>query len=490
MATSPNGNGKRNLLDSFDDAADSKQQHKSPKKKKRSKVEDDMFAPSPATDRKASLSKFVRRILDPNRKPTGLIEPPQVIPLNDEFLKAFGKREKEMDAEIGRTIDIDNDLADDDKEDDKDANDTSTTKSKEDSSKRKIKVTNLKYTTAVQTLREECMNFGPVVDVNMLMDDNDPTKNTGRAYVVFSTAAAAQAAVDQQLGGDLDGRPIRVSLAEEQKRTPGNAFTEKRYWLKDISTKCYRCGNIGHMEAECPNPQQASICPLCANIHGGGEHEMRHCPLNRVCFNCGIPGHINRECSYKRGSVPPRQICSICCGSGHTRFQCPRSNVHGIEDAICLVCGKTGHFMCSELKWFFGLEGVFCFNCGGKGHVGQKCQRPILDDLVRNEGWTLKEIERAEEYKLAEDVEAERMEQERKDREEEQRRTEEREQRRERYRDKDRQRARSAPRPRGGQEEYRYTVDDNDNNNNNSRNSNNRRGYGGGSSGGRRRGYR
>ena len=103
-----------------------------------------------------------------------------------------------------------------------------------------------------------------------------------------------------------------------------------------------------------------------------------------------------------RGSQPPRQICTLCCGSGHSRFQCQRSatNIPGMQAAICLVCGQRGHFMCKELKWFFGLEGVFCYNCGGKGHVGNHCNRPNLDDLCRNEGWTLKEIERGQEYKL------------------------------------------------------------------------------------------
>ena len=68
--------------------------------------DEDLFASSPKAngtkqpfkannsdmaERRAGLSKFVRRILDPHRKPTGLIEPPQIIPLNDEFLQAFGK---------------------------------------------------------------------------------------------------------------------------------------------------------------------------------------------------------------------------------------------------------------------------------------------------------------------------------------------------------------------------------------------------------------
>ena len=47
------------------------------------------------------LSKWAARLLEPNR-PRSLIETPQEIPLNDEFLKAFGQREKEHDKAMGR----------------------------------------------------------------------------------------------------------------------------------------------------------------------------------------------------------------------------------------------------------------------------------------------------------------------------------------------------------------------------------------------------
>ena len=367
-----------------------------------------------SNSRVAGLSKFVRRILDPHRKPRGLIEPPSIIPLNDEFLQAFGRREKEFDAQLGRDPDIDHAIVDDedDKEEapsatDQDANQQQQEDEEPEGSK-KVKFANLRYTTSARLLEEECLNFGPVQEVNLIMDDSDPDglKNVGRAYVLFDSAKDAQACVDQQCGGAVDGRSVRVTLAETlPQRTPGggggrkNPRDEKRYYQKDVSTKCFRCGLVGHMAAECPNPPKASVCPLCAKAD---EHDMRSCPLNRVCFNCGIPGHINRECPVPRGSQPPRQVCSICCGSGHSRFQCQRNalSVPGLSEAVCCVCHQKGHFMCSELKWFFGLERVYCYNCGGKGHVGNQCNRPNLDDLGRNDGWATKELERAEEYKL------------------------------------------------------------------------------------------
>ena len=57
---------------------------------------------------KGRLSKWASRLFDPNR-PRGLVEAPAVIPLNDEFLTQFGKREKEFHVKIGKEIEIEDD---------------------------------------------------------------------------------------------------------------------------------------------------------------------------------------------------------------------------------------------------------------------------------------------------------------------------------------------------------------------------------------------
>ena len=153
-------------------------------------------------------------------------------------------------------------------------------------------------------------------------------------------------------------------------------------------------------------------CPLCANRT---DHtEIFRCPYRNVCFNCGIPGHISRECTQSRRpyqhngnhnnnnnnvtNIINRCVCTICYSMNHhTKYNCPwttrnttsqRNNnnnnnknhrnptptslppppqVHPAistvsSHAICASCGRTGHFLCHELKWFYGLLGVSCSN--------------------------------------------------------------------------------------------------------------------------------
>jgi cellular nucleic acid-binding protein len=351
---------------------------------------------------KNKLSKWAARLFDPNR-PRGLVEPPKVIPLNDEFLTAFGKREKEFDEIAGRGIDIDKTSLDIIEVSDNDENEDSAKKSRSNDTKMKygemsnckVKITNLSYRTTSATIARTFELIGPVVDVNLILDDSG--QSSGRAYVVFEDHATAVSCVEKMNDKSLEGRSIRISLASASSRRSldPSKKQDSRYWERDISTKCNSCGVVGHIARNCPN-EQVIKCGRCATV----GHDLWSCPDKSVCFNCGLPGHVIRDCSQRRG-LPQRCVCTICFRSGHHRFQCRERpwNVP-MEDGVCMQCGQIGHFMCSEMRWFFGLKGVTCFKCGMKDHRGVDCRRPDVDVCQKNFDIAQREIDLADTISL------------------------------------------------------------------------------------------
>lgn len=332
---------------------------------------------------KNKLSKWAARLFDPNR-PRGLVEAPKVIPLNDEFLTAFGKREKEYDEVSGRVTAIDKtsldviDISDDELEDD------DRSKNKEakninvgDLKKFKVKISNLSYRTTAATIARTCGTIGPVVDVNLILQDNG--QSSGRAYVAFEDQETARSCAEKLNQKSMEGRTLYVTLASGSGRRSLDPFKKQdsRYWDRDISRK--------------PDEAVLKPCGLCGEV----GHDMWSCPQKSVCFNCGVPGHVSRECNRRRG-LPQRTVCTNCYQGRHHRFQCrERPWAASWEGAVCMQCGKRGHLMCSELRWFFGLKGVSCFNCGGSDHNGFDCKRPNINECLQNPHVAMEEISRA-----------------------------------------------------------------------------------------------
>jgi RNA recognition motif-containing protein len=83
----------------------------------------------------------------------------------------------------------------------------------------KLFVGNLAWTTTDGVLQDTFSQFGSVTEAAVMMD-KFTGKSRGFAFVTMGTAEEAEAAVKAMDGKDLDGRPIRVSVARPKEDRP------------------------------------------------------------------------------------------------------------------------------------------------------------------------------------------------------------------------------------------------------------------------------
>ncbi|KAJ8596354.1 RNA-binding domain-containing protein [Rhizopogon salebrosus TDB-379] len=76
----------------------------------------------------------------------------------------------------------------------------------------KIYVGNLSWNTTSDTLTDAFAQFGTISDA-IVMSDRETGRSRGFGFVTFSDPAEAQAAVDGMHEQDLDGRRLKVNLA-------------------------------------------------------------------------------------------------------------------------------------------------------------------------------------------------------------------------------------------------------------------------------------
>lgn len=85
-----------------------------------------------------------------------------------------------------------------------------------DTTDRRVYVGNLDYRTEDDTLMEIFSEFGEVESANQLTDRDDPSRKRGFGFVTFAEKDAAATAVDNLDGLEVDGRSIRVRIAESR----------------------------------------------------------------------------------------------------------------------------------------------------------------------------------------------------------------------------------------------------------------------------------
>ena len=81
--------------------------------------------------------------------------------------------------------------------------------------KNKIYIGNLSYDTTEDTLRTVFSKFGGIDDL-IIIKDRETGRTKGFGFITFDSQQAAESALELN-GTDLDGRTIKVNIAEEKK---------------------------------------------------------------------------------------------------------------------------------------------------------------------------------------------------------------------------------------------------------------------------------
>lgn len=84
---------------------------------------------------------------------------------------------------------------------------------------KKLFVGGLSWGTGDEQLKAAFETFGTVSDAKVVMD-RDTGRSRGFGFVSFTEDGAAQRALSEMDGKDLDGRSIRVNEAQEKPRPP------------------------------------------------------------------------------------------------------------------------------------------------------------------------------------------------------------------------------------------------------------------------------
>ncbi|KAJ8525069.1 hypothetical protein ON010_g16047 [Phytophthora cinnamomi] len=141
----------------------------------------------------------------------------------------------------------------------------------------------------------------------------------------------------------------------------GRKRKENRYFVTDLATKCFHCGEVGHMASVCMNDKLQPPCYYCA-LRG---HQFWACP-NLPCINCLQLGHQERDCSNRALDIDP---CGVCGRAGHIEDDC--DNVGRQELLTCMVCTKVGHLQCVPVPPPADRR-VYCPHCA-KNHTLEEC---------------------------------------------------------------------------------------------------------------------
>ncbi|KAJ4959143.1 hypothetical protein NE237_026254 [Protea cynaroides] len=117
-------------------------------------------------------------------------------------------------------------------------------------SKSTVYVSNLDYSLTNSDLFTIFSTFGKVAKVTVLKD-RVTRQSRGVAFVLFVSQDDARKAVQEMQGKILNKRTLTISIASDNGRA--TEFIRRKVY-KDKS-RCYECGESGHLSYECPRNQ-------------------------------------------------------------------------------------------------------------------------------------------------------------------------------------------------------------------------------------------
>ncbi len=84
----------------------------------------------------------------------------------------------------------------------------------------KLFVGGLSWNTTDQSLAEAFSEFGEVTEAKVILD-RDTGRSRGFGFVTFDAPADAEKAIEEMDGSEIDGRSVRVNIAEDKPRRGG-----------------------------------------------------------------------------------------------------------------------------------------------------------------------------------------------------------------------------------------------------------------------------
>jgi RNA recognition motif-containing protein len=91
-----------------------------------------------------------------------------------------------------------------------------------------IYVSNLSFSVQDEDLREYFAEYGEVTSAKIIMD-KETNRSRGFGFVEMSDEAAAQKAIRELDGAQVDGRPMRVNIAKPREERGGGGGNKRSF---------------------------------------------------------------------------------------------------------------------------------------------------------------------------------------------------------------------------------------------------------------------